>query len=189
MLVVMVETEAAVGEVRKIMAVPGRRRGPDRPVRPDDRRQGQRPRRRPSRTLVEDVAAASSETGTAAGYVCGSAEIAERRLAQGFRFINYGLDHFVLWAAWARSATRPAPGPVAAEGSAPMPERRRIALIGLGMAVTPHARSLSTLPTGSRSPTRSAGARRARGRSPSALRSRSATIWSGSPATRASARS
>jgi hypothetical protein len=25
-----------------------------------------------------------------------AAEIAERRLAQGFRFLNYGLDHFVL---------------------------------------------------------------------------------------------
>ena len=42
------------------------------------------------------VAAASRETGTAAGYVCGTAEVAERRIAQGFRFINYGLDHTLL---------------------------------------------------------------------------------------------
>ena len=35
-------------------------------------------------------------TGTPAGYVCATREMAELRLAQGFRFINYGLDHFVL---------------------------------------------------------------------------------------------
>ena len=46
--------------------------------------------------LVLEVAAASKETGTPAGYVCATPEMAERRLAQGFRFINYGLDHFVL---------------------------------------------------------------------------------------------
>ena len=43
-----------------------------------------------------EVAAASKETGTPAGYVCATREMAELRLAQGFRFINYGLDHFVL---------------------------------------------------------------------------------------------
>ncbi len=46
--------------------------------------------------LVLEVAAASEETGTPAGYVCATREMAERRIQQGFRFINYGLDHFVL---------------------------------------------------------------------------------------------
>ena len=96
MLVVMVETEAAIAEVREIMNVPGVDVvliGPfdlmtDVKANGHDAAHHER--------LVEEVAAASKETGTAAGYVCGTAEIAERRLAQGFRFINYGLDHFVL---------------------------------------------------------------------------------------------
>ncbi len=96
MLVVMVETEAAVAEVHEIMNVPGVDVvliGPydlmtDVKANGHDAAHHER--------LVEEVAAASKATGTAAGYVCGSAEIAERRLAQGFRFINYGLDHFVL---------------------------------------------------------------------------------------------
>jgi len=96
MLVVMVETEAAVGEVRAIMNVPGVDVvliGPfdlmiDVKASGHDAAHHER--------LVEEVAAASRETGTAAGYVCASAEAVERRLAQGFRFINYGLDHFVL---------------------------------------------------------------------------------------------
>lgn len=96
MLVVMVETEAAIAEVRAIMGVPGIDvvligpfdlmldvRGKGRDAAHHER-------------LVEAVAAASQETGTAAGYVCTSAEMVERRLAQGFRFLNYGLDHFVL---------------------------------------------------------------------------------------------
>jgi len=96
MLVVMVETEAAIAEVREIMQVPGVDVvliGPfdlmtDVKANGHDAAHHER--------LVEEVAAASKATGTAAGYVCASAEIAERRLAQGFRFINYGLDHFVL---------------------------------------------------------------------------------------------
>ena len=58
-----------------------------------------------------------------------------------------------------------------------MPGKRRIAVIGLGMAVTPHARSLRRpRATGSRSPTPSAAAPRAGRRSPSASPSRSPTI-------------
>jgi 4-hydroxy-2-oxoheptanedioate aldolase len=96
MLVVMVETEAAVAEVREIMQVPGVDVvliGPF-DLMTDVKANGHDPAHH--ERLVEEVAAASEATGTAAGYVCGSAEIAQRRLAQGFRFINYGLDHFVL---------------------------------------------------------------------------------------------
>ncbi len=96
MLVVMVETEAAITEVRVTMQVPGVDVvliGPfdlmtDVKANGHDEAYHER--------LVETVAAASRATGTAAGYVCASAEMAERRLAQGFRFINYVLDHFVL---------------------------------------------------------------------------------------------
>lgn len=96
MLVVMVETEAAVGNVREIMTVPGVDVvliGPgdlmiDVKARGHDEAHHEQ--------LCLEVAAASKETGTAAGYVCDSVEIAERRLAQGYRFINYGLDHFAL---------------------------------------------------------------------------------------------
>lgn len=96
MLVVMVETEAAIAEVRSIMSVPGVDVvliGPFdlmTDVKANGRDAAHHER------LVEEVASASRTTGTAAGYVCATAEIAERRLAQGFRFINYGLDHFVL---------------------------------------------------------------------------------------------
>lgn len=96
MLVVMVETEEAVGNVREIMRVPGVDVvliGPY-DLLLDVRANGGDEARHEA--LVLEVAAASKETGTAAGYVCMSKEIAERRIAQGFRFINYGLDHFAL---------------------------------------------------------------------------------------------
>jgi 2-keto-3-deoxy-L-rhamnonate aldolase RhmA len=96
MLIVMVETEAAVRNVRAIMTVPGVDVvliGPfDLMLDVRSRGGGAAEHER----LVEEVAAAARETGTAAGYVCGTAEIAERRIAQGFRFINYGLDHTLL---------------------------------------------------------------------------------------------
>jgi hypothetical protein len=44
------------------------------------------------------VAAAGQRTGTAAGYVCGSKEEAETRIAQGFRFINFRSDYAILQA-------------------------------------------------------------------------------------------
>jgi 4-hydroxy-2-oxoheptanedioate aldolase len=96
MLVVMVETEAAIAEVRAIMQVPGVDVvliGPF-DLMTDVRANGHDAAHHDR--LVEEVAAASKATGTAAGYVCTSPESVERRLAQGFRFINYGLDHFVL---------------------------------------------------------------------------------------------
>ncbi len=96
MLVVMVETEVAIGNVRAIMQVPGIDVvliGPgdlmiDVKANGHDEAHHER--------LVEEVAAASKETGAAAGYVCDTAKTVERRLAQGFRFINYGLDHFAV---------------------------------------------------------------------------------------------
>jgi 4-hydroxy-2-oxoheptanedioate aldolase len=96
MLVVMVETEEAVANVREIMRVPGVDVvliGPfdlltDVRAKGHDETHHER--------LVLEIAAASKETGTPAGYVCATREMAELRLAQGFRFINYGLDHFVL---------------------------------------------------------------------------------------------
>ena len=98
MLVVMVETAAAIRNIREIMTVPGVDVvliGPF-DLLLDVRSRGGGPAEH--ERLVEEVAAASQETGTAAGYVCGTAEIALRRLAQGFRFINYGLDHTLLLA-------------------------------------------------------------------------------------------
>jgi 2-keto-3-deoxy-L-rhamnonate aldolase RhmA len=46
--------------------------------------------------LVRDVAKASLETGTAAGYVCLSEDSVKQRIAEGFRFIHYGFDHMML---------------------------------------------------------------------------------------------
>jgi 4-hydroxy-2-oxoheptanedioate aldolase len=96
MLVVMVETEAAIANVREIMAVPGVDVvliGPG-DLMIDVRAQGHDAARHEELALA--VAAASKATGTAAGDVCTSVEMVERRIAQGFRFINYGLDHFAL---------------------------------------------------------------------------------------------
>jgi 4-hydroxy-2-oxoheptanedioate aldolase len=96
MVVVMVETEEAIATVREIIAVPGVDVvliGPgdlmiDVKARGHDEEHHEH--------LALEVAAGSKQTGVAAGYVCPTAEIAERRLAQGCRFLNYGLDHFVL---------------------------------------------------------------------------------------------
>jgi 4-hydroxy-2-oxoheptanedioate aldolase len=96
MLIVMVETEEAVANVREIMRVPGVDVvliGPFDLLTDVRARGGDEARHE---ALVLEVAAASNETGTPAGYVCPTREIAERRIAQGFRFINYGLDHFIL---------------------------------------------------------------------------------------------
>lgn len=93
MLVVMVESEAAIGRIDAIMRVPGIDVvliGPnDLMLDLESRGKGAAEHER----LCLEVARASRETGVAAGYVCGSAEIARRRLEQGFRFINWGLDH------------------------------------------------------------------------------------------------
>jgi 2-keto-3-deoxy-L-rhamnonate aldolase RhmA len=96
MLVVMVETEQAVANVREIMQVPWVDVvliGPF-DLLTDVRANGHDETH--LERLVLEVVAASEATGTPAGYVCETPEMVERRLAQGFRFINYGLDHFVL---------------------------------------------------------------------------------------------
>jgi len=90
MLVVQVETEEAVANVADIMAVPGVAAvliGPsdlmlDVKAHGHDEAHHER--------LTGQVVAASKETGTAAGYLCPDREAAERRIAQGFRFISYG---------------------------------------------------------------------------------------------------
>jgi 2-keto-3-deoxy-L-rhamnonate aldolase RhmA len=96
MVVVMVESAAAIGRVREIMRTPGIDVvliGPgDLMIDVKSRGGGAAEHE----ALVREVAAASKETGTAAGYVCIDAATVEQRVAQGFRFIQYGLDHFVL---------------------------------------------------------------------------------------------
>ena len=42
--------------------------------------------------------AASKQTGVPVGYPCGTREQAARRVADGFRFINYGSDSAILTA-------------------------------------------------------------------------------------------
>jgi 4-hydroxy-2-oxoheptanedioate aldolase len=98
LVAVMVETEAAIARVAEIMAVPGidvviigsgdlmldvKARGHDEAHHEH---------------LVLQVVAASRQSGVPIGYPCGSREEAERRIGQGFRFINYGSDHGVLTA-------------------------------------------------------------------------------------------
>ena len=96
LVVVMVETPTAIGNVREMMAVPdidcvligpydlsrsvGAASMDDELVE----------------DLVAEVAAASKETGVAAGYVTGTVEQAERRVEQGFRLVNPGHDLSVL---------------------------------------------------------------------------------------------
>jgi len=98
MLIVMVESEAAIGRVREIMAVPGIDVvliGPGDLMIDVKARGGDAARHE---ALVLEVAAASKASGVAAGYVCVTAEMAAKRIAQGFRFLNYGLDHGIMMA-------------------------------------------------------------------------------------------
>ena len=98
MLGVMVETEEAISHVEAIMRVPGVTFvliGPgdlmiDVKAHGHDEAHHER--------LVQQVVAAAKRTGTPAGYVCQTREQWEQRVAQGFRFINYGSDHSVLTA-------------------------------------------------------------------------------------------
>jgi 4-hydroxy-2-oxoheptanedioate aldolase len=90
MLVLQVETEEAVANVAEIMAVPGvaavligpRDLSLDVEAHGHDQAHHER--------LVEQVVAASKETGTAAGCLCTGQQMAERRVAQGFRFVSLG---------------------------------------------------------------------------------------------------
>jgi 4-hydroxy-2-oxoheptanedioate aldolase len=96
MLALMVETEEAIANVAAIMQVPGVDVvliGPgdlmlDVRARGHDEVHHER--------LVQQVVAASKQTGVAAGYPCSTRAEAERRIADGFRFIGYGSDHGVL---------------------------------------------------------------------------------------------
>lgn len=92
MLVVMVESEAAIANVGEIMRVPGVDVvliGPgdlmlDVKARGHDEARHER--------LVVRVAEAAAETGSVAGYVCSTPDVARRRIEQGFRFICYQSD-------------------------------------------------------------------------------------------------
>jgi 2-keto-3-deoxy-L-rhamnonate aldolase RhmA len=96
LLIVMLESVAAVDQAEAIAAVPGvdvlligpgdlaldaRARGHDEPA---------------IERLVARVVAAAAGAGIAAGYVCGTPEEARRRLDQGFRFLCYGSDFGIL---------------------------------------------------------------------------------------------
>lgn len=102
LLAVMVESEAAIAHVEEIMRVPGVDVvliGPgdlmiDVKANGHDEAHHER--------LVLEVAAAAQRTGTAAGYVCTTKAQAEERIAQGFRFINYGSDYGIIRAGFQR---------------------------------------------------------------------------------------
>ena len=92
MLVVMVETEEAIGNVTEIMNVPGVDAALIGPadLMIDVKANGHDESRHEE--LVLQVVAASRETGVAAGYVCQTREEAYRRVEQGFRFVVHGSD-------------------------------------------------------------------------------------------------
>ncbi|HEX2037721.1 MAG TPA: aldolase/citrate lyase family protein [Chloroflexota bacterium] len=98
MVGVMLETEAAIARAEEIMTVPGvsfALIGPsdlmiDVKANGHDEAEHER--------LVLHVAEVSKRTGVPAGNVCRSKEDAQRRIAQGFRFINYSSDGAVLLA-------------------------------------------------------------------------------------------
>ncbi|MAG36743.1 MAG: hypothetical protein CL878_10960 [Dehalococcoidia bacterium] len=100
MLVVMVETEEAIGNVTEIMQVPGVDVvliGPG-DLMIDVKANGHDAARHEE--LVLQVAAASKATGTAAGYVCSSREEANARVGHGFRFIVHGSDRLAVQTAF-----------------------------------------------------------------------------------------
>ncbi len=96
LLVVMVETESAIANVAEIMAVPGVDVvliGPG-DLMLDVQAQGKDAAHHEQ--LVQQVLAASQQTGVAAGYVCPSLHVADERVAQGFRFVSCGSDSGIL---------------------------------------------------------------------------------------------
>jgi 2-keto-3-deoxy-L-rhamnonate aldolase RhmA len=98
LLGLMVETEEAIANVEEIMRVPGVGFvlvGPNDLMIDVRARGGDAARHE---RLVQAVADAGRRCGTAAGYVCATPDDAARRIAQGFRFINYGSDSGVLLA-------------------------------------------------------------------------------------------
>lgn len=96
LLVVMVETEEAVANVESIMRVPGVHVvliGPG-DLMIDVKAHGHDEAHHEQ--LVQQVLEASRRTGTAAGYVCATHEIAAQRRSQGFRFLCYMSDSAVI---------------------------------------------------------------------------------------------
>ncbi|MBI2191938.1 MAG: hypothetical protein HYU36_08140 [Planctomycetes bacterium] len=96
LVVLMVETEPAIDNVVSIMEVPGVDAvliGPG-DLMIDVKARGHDEARHEH--LVLQVAEAARKTGTAAGYVCTTREIVEKRMAQGFRFLSYRSDHAIL---------------------------------------------------------------------------------------------
>ena len=98
LLAVMVETEEAIANIDSILEVPEVDVvivGPgdlrlDVTAHGHDEAHHER--------LVLQVAEAARRTGTVAGYVCQAKDMAERRIAQGFRFISYMSDNMALMA-------------------------------------------------------------------------------------------
>jgi 2-keto-3-deoxy-L-rhamnonate aldolase RhmA len=96
MLILMVETEEAIDNVEAIVRIPGVHVvliGPgdlmiDVKARGHDEAHHER--------LVQQVLDACGRAGIAAGYVCPTHEMAERRKAQGFRFLCYMSDQAIL---------------------------------------------------------------------------------------------
>ena len=96
LLVVMVETESAINNVTEIMSVPGVDVvliGPG-DLMLDVQAQGKDAAYHEH--LVQQVLTASQQTGVAAGFVCPSLEVADERVAQGFRFVSCGSDSGLL---------------------------------------------------------------------------------------------
>ena len=100
MLVVMVESQAAVERAGEIAAVPG----VDAVlVGPGDLLLDLRSRggsEADVERLVAGLPAAVRAAGKAAGYVCGTPEAARQRIEQGYRFITYGSDVAAVQGAW-----------------------------------------------------------------------------------------
>lgn len=102
LLVVMLETEAAIDNAAAIAGVPG---VDVLLIGPGDLAIDARARGRDEahvERLVERVATVAQRAGLAAGYVCGTPEAAQRRIAQGFRFLCYGSDWGIVDAGFRR---------------------------------------------------------------------------------------
>lgn len=102
LLIVMVETEEAIGTVEAIMRVEGVgcvMIGPSDLGR-DVEAHGHTSEH--FEKLVQQVADASKKTGVPCGYVCGTPDMAKRRIGQGYRFIAYGSDTGVVAAGMAK---------------------------------------------------------------------------------------
>lgn len=97
-LAVMVESEAAVAQVREMMAIPGVDAifiGPG-DLMFDVQKNGHDAAHHEK--LLQQVADASKATGVAAGLPVDNKEMAEKRIAQGFRLISHGGDYSALMA-------------------------------------------------------------------------------------------